>query len=82
MKCDCCPALNNDEGYEHSAEDWWCELGETEHEFKDGSCGCKRKSIEKIKADLKACREIENEAFADECGKMVDFFKNADIEQN
>jgi hypothetical protein len=71
MKCINCPALCR-EGYEYPEE--YCFLGEEDIEFKDGSIGCHRKSISKIKRDLKIAREIDAEAFAYEAGRMVKYF--------
>jgi hypothetical protein len=72
MKCDGCPALHK-EGFEYPEE--YCFLGEEDFEFSDGSIGCRRKSLTKIEKDLKIAREIDCEAFANECGKMVEFFQ-------
>lgn len=72
MKCRYCPALLQ-EGYEYPEK--YCGLSEEEREFSDGENGCNRKNIEKIKKDLEIAIKLENEAFADDCGKMVDFFK-------
>lgn len=73
MKCDICPALQDDSGFEHSATECWCALGEEPIEFADGSEGCNRKSVEKIKRDMKLQAEVENEAFAKECGEFMNW---------
>lgn len=65
MKCQHCPALRT-EGYECPEE--YCALGVSDNntvEYKDGNCGCKRHSIDKIISDLKIQDEIEGQAFAD-----------------
>jgi len=72
MKCENCPALGNNSGYEHDADEWWCNLGEEDKEFNDGSTGCNRKSLSKIKRDLEIARKIDAEAFATECGKFCE----------
>ena len=73
MKCENCIALRNDSGYEHDATEFWCAVGEEEIEFSDGSIGCMRKSVEKLKRDMKMQDEIETEAFVEECERFVDF---------
>ena len=76
MRCDGCIALRNDSGYEHDATEFWCAVGEQEREFSDGSIGCMRKSIEKLKRDMKIQDAIDTEAFAEECGRFVEFIEN------
>ena len=73
MKCEHCIALRDDSGYEQYATDWWCAVGEEEIEFADGSIGCKRRSIQKLKRDIETQSKIECEAFAKECGRFVDW---------
>ena len=75
MRCDCCPAARDDSGYEHDAEEFWCAVGEEEIEFKDGSIGCRRRSVEKLKADIKEASDLEVEAFVEECGKFLEFIE-------
>lgn len=75
MRCEECIALKDDSGYEHSATESWCAVGEEEREFADGSVGCMRKSVEKLKRDMKMQAEMENQAFAEECGRFVEFME-------
>lgn len=78
MKCDNCPAQFK-EGYEYPG--YYCGLGEEDREFYDGSVGCNRKSRNKIKKDLEIVRKIDNEAFAYECGKMVEFWESENMKE-
>lgn len=72
MKCNGCDALIQ-EGFEYPED--YCGLGEELKEFNDGSVGCNRKSVNKIRKDLEIARKIDNEAFANECGRMVEFWE-------
>jgi hypothetical protein len=76
MKCEYCIALRNDSGYEHSATEFWCAVGEEEIEFADGSIGCMRRSIQKLKRDIEIQDKIEQEAFAEECGNFIDWINS------
>lgn len=71
MKCDNCYALLQ-EGYEYP--EYYCGLGEYEVEFADGSIGCRRKSVSKIKDDLKTQRELEEPIIIEQMGDMANFF--------
>lgn len=75
MKCNHCPALCDDLGYEQSATDSWCALGEEEYEYTNGDIGCKRKSLKKIECDLKLARESESKAFAEDCERFVNWYE-------
>lgn len=75
MLCKNCPASCDNSGYEHDADDWWCGLGEDMESGYQEECGCKRRSLEKIKRDLKVETEKTNEAFAHECGEMVKYYE-------
>jgi hypothetical protein len=75
VRCDSCPALLK-EGYEYP--EGYCGLGEEEKEFFNGTFGCNRRSTTKIEKDLKNAQELEIEAFAEECGRMVEFWENED----
>lgn len=52
MKCDCCPAWIDLGTYE--CPEYVCALMEDDEilDFKDGSIGCRRKSIAKINKEL------------------------------
>lgn len=76
MRCDSCLAAKDDSGYEHNATEFWCAVGEEEREFADGSVGCLRRSVEKLKQDMKIQSELECEAFAEECGKFLEFIES------
>ena len=78
MKCEHCIALRNDSGYEHSATEFWCAVGEEEVEFADGSIGCGRRSIQKLKRDIEIQNKIEEEAFVQECGSFVNWVKEVE----
>ena len=80
MKCEDCIALRNDSGYEHSATEFWCAVGEEEFEFADGSIGCKRRSVEKLKRDIEAQNKIEKEAFIEECVNFVNWVEQLKTE--
>jgi len=76
MKCSYCPANRND-SYEYP--EYYCALGVNEDdtiEFKDGEYGCRRRSYDKINADLKIQDEIEGEAFAEMAKGMVEFWES------
>ena len=73
MKCDHCIALRNDSGYERDATEWWCAVGEEEKEFADGSVGCNRKSIQKLKRDIVTEDKIEERAFVKECRNFLEY---------
>ena len=75
MKCEHCIALRDDSGYEHNATEWWCVVGEEEREFADGSIGCTRRSVQKLKRDIDAQNKIEQEAFAKECDSFMDWIE-------
>ena len=75
MKCEHCIALRDDSGYEHNATEWWCTVGEEEREFADGSIGCARRSIQKLKRDIAAQNKIEQEAFTKECESFMDWIE-------
>ena len=70
MRCYDCIALEVTHGYETGGTDERCVVGEPEHEFKDGGFGCRRRSIDKLKKDIKT----ENEKIAKDMGAMADFF--------
>lgn len=78
MRCEHCIALRDDSGYEHNATEWWCAVGEGEIEFADGTIGCKRRSIQKLKRDIEIQNKIEQEAFIKECGSFVDWVKEVE----
>mgnify|MGYP003301849014 CR=1 FL=1 len=78
MRCEHCIALRDDSGYEHNATEWWCAVGEEEIEFADGTIGCKRRSIQKLKRDIEIQNKIEQEAFIKECGSFVDWVKEVE----
>lgn len=73
MRCDNCIALKNDSGYERNATEWWCAVGEEEIEFADGTIGCKRRSITKLKKDMEVQDKIEEQAIIKEYEDFVDF---------
>ena len=75
MRCDCCPAARDDSGYEHSATEYWCAVGEEDVEFKDGSTGCRRRSLTKLDKDIKIISEIESKAFVAECKSFLEFLE-------
>lgn len=75
MKCEDCPALSDNAGYEHSADDWWCDLGEDMESGPSDDFGCMRRSLEKIKRDLKIAHEQDSKAFAQQCAEMVAYFE-------
>lgn len=75
MKCRYCPALRT-EGYEYPES--YCALGVPDEEmidFKDETSGCRRKSIDKLTADLKIQDAIENEAWLKNAESFVEFMK-------
>ena len=78
MRCEHCIALRDDSGYEHNATEWWCAVDEEEIEFADGTIGCKRRSIQKLKRDIEIQNKIEQEAFTKECGSFVDWVKEVE----
>lgn len=82
MRCEHCIALKNDGGYEHDAEEYWCAVGEEEIEFTDGTLGCRRRSVEKLKRDMKVANELECEAFAEECGRFLDFLASEEADSS
>ena len=75
MKCENCIALRDDSGYERDATECWCAVGEEDIEFADGSIGCKRRSIQKLKRDIDIQNRIENEAYVKECEKFIDWME-------
>ena len=82
MRCDCCPAARDDSGYEHDATEYWCAVGEEEREFADGSVGCLRRSVEKLKEDMKIQSDLECEAFAEECSSFLEFLEKQNQQEN
>lgn len=64
MKCEYCIALMDDSIYGHEATEWWCGVGEGEREFADGSIGCNRRSIDKLKRDMKHKYSLDDEWFS------------------
>lgn len=82
MKCENCIALRNDSGYEHNATEFWCAVGEEEIEFADGSIGCKRGSIQKLKRDIEAQDKIAEEAFVQECDSFIDWIEREKMEND
>lgn len=82
MKCENCIALRNDSGYEHSATEFWCAVGEEEIEFADGSIGCKRRSEQKLKRDIEVQDKIAEEVLAQEYGSFVDWIEQEKMEDD
>lgn len=78
MRCEHCIALIDDGGYERDATEWWCAVGEEEVEFADGTIGCKRRSIDKLKRDMETQIKIEEEAFVKECDDFWEFATGVD----
>lgn len=79
MKCKNCIASRSDGDY--YSPSYWCAVGEKEEiEFKDGSIGCRRKSIEKLKKDIKDTSELEEQLFLDECEKFIEFMEEKEKE--
>ena len=75
MQCNNCPALKI-EGYEYP--EYYCGLGVQDNnliEFKNGEYGCMRRSISKIKKDLKIQIEIENKAFVEFARDFVKYIE-------
>jgi len=75
IRCIGCVASRSDEGYEHSATEWWCAVGKETIEFADGGLGCHRRSVGKLQKDIKIQSKIESKAFAEECVRMFEFFE-------
>lgn len=73
MRCECCIALRCDTSYEYGDVDCWCAVGEEEIEFTDGTIGCRRRSINKLKKDIETQRKIEEEAFVKEAEAFYEF---------
>ena len=70
MKCYDCIALELICGNECDGTDAICMAGEPDREFKDGSFGCFRRSIPKLKKDIAAF----NKRRAEEMGAMAESF--------
>lgn len=69
MRCYNCIALEVTHGCETGATDECCLVGEPEHELKNGEFGCRRRSIEKLRNDIR----LANEKMARDMGAMADY---------
>lgn len=74
MKCENCEAMQNT-SYEY--QEWECVLGIEETEFKDGSCGCRKKE-----KTIKKMLENMYDAQCQEYGEMADFFMEQEKKDN
>lgn len=74
MKCENCEAMQN-MSYEY--QEWECVLGMEEHEFKDGSYGCKHKE-----KTIKKMLENMYESQAEEWAGFADFMELSEKKDN
>lgn len=80
MKCEECPAFQNNGCYEHNADDFWCALGEDMESGPYDELGCNRKSMDKIEKDLNISSKFNDKAFSEQCKDFREFCENKEKE--
>lgn len=82
MKCKDCIAIVNVGNYEYPEEACCVTNDDDIIEFKDGSCGCHRRSFKKLERDIKKQKEIELKAWTKDASDFVKFVKEREEKEN